>query len=65
VKPSRAATALHQPAKWEFRIPVGGLVPTGGQRASLKDAHLTAAQLSYVIRPPFALTATVGVGAEP
>jgi hypothetical protein len=54
-----AQTFPVQPAKWEFRIPVGGLVPTGGQRASLKDAHLTAAQLSYVVRPPFALTATV------
>ena len=54
-----AQTFPVQPAKWEFRIPVGGLVPTGGQRASLKDAHLTAAQLSYVIRPPVALTATV------
>jgi hypothetical protein len=54
-----AQTVPVQPDSWEFRIPVGGLVPTGEQRASLKDAHLTAAQLSYVVRPPFAITATV------
>jgi hypothetical protein len=44
---------------WEFRVPSGGLVPTGAQRNALKDAHLSAAQLSYAVRPAFAITATV------
>jgi hypothetical protein len=64
----RAADAQTYPAqssrapsdRWEFRVASGGLVPTGGQRVSLKDAHLTAAQLSYVVVPSFALTATAG-----
>jgi hypothetical protein len=49
-----------QSGAWEFLVPSGGLVPTGAQRSVLKDAHFTAAQLSYVIRPAFAVTATVG-----
>jgi hypothetical protein len=62
---SSARTSVAQvPAEptggWEFRVPAGGLVPTGAQRDALKDAHLSAAQLSYVVRPAFAITATVG-----
>ena len=57
---AEAQTSPVEPGKWEFRIPSGGLVPTGAQRESLKDAHLTAAQASYVVRPAFAITATVG-----
>jgi hypothetical protein len=58
-----AAEAQTSPAQlrmWEFRISSGGLVPTGALRESLKDAHLTAAQVSYAVRPAFAITATVG-----
>ena len=59
--PTAAAQAPAEPTgAWEFRIPSGGLVPTGAQRNALKDAHLSAAQLSYAVRPSFAITATVG-----
>jgi hypothetical protein len=61
--PARAAMAQPPAAPsraWEFRVPSGGLVPTGALRDALKDAHLSAAQLSYAIRPALAITATVG-----
>lgn len=38
----------------------GALVPTGAQRAALKDAPISTAQLSYVVRSRFAVTAAVG-----
>ena len=45
---------------WELIASSGALVPTGAQRAALKDASLSAAQLSYVVRSRFAVTTTVG-----
>lgn len=44
----------------EFRIPGGVLIATGAQRDQLKDAQLTAAQLSWVVRPRLAITGTFG-----
>jgi hypothetical protein len=35
------------------------LVPTGSQRDLLKDAQITAAQLSYLVQPTVAITGTV------
>jgi hypothetical protein len=52
-------TAL-QPAPWEFRVSSGALVPTGVQRDVLKNAALTVAQLSYVVRAPLAITGSFG-----
>ena len=57
---SMAQAPAEPTGAWEFRVPAGGLVPTGAQRSALKDAHLSAAQLSYAVRPAFAITATVG-----
>jgi hypothetical protein len=60
--PARAASAQAPAAPagaWEFRIPSGEMVPTGALRDALKNAHLSAAQLSYRIRPALAVTATV------
>ena len=53
-----AQTPAPQPTAWEFRVTGGGLVPTGAQRNSLKDAQATAAQLSWVVRPSLAVTGT-------
>jgi hypothetical protein len=47
-------------SSWELLASSGALVPTGAQRAALKDASLSAAQLSYVVRSRFAVTTTVG-----
>ena len=58
---TRAATAqtpAPQPKAWELRVTSGALVGTGSQRNALKDAQATAAQLSWVIRPSFAITGT-------
>ena len=55
-----ARTAPQQRTGWEFRIPSGGLIPTGAQRGVLKDAHLSAVQVSYAVRPSLALTGTAG-----
>jgi hypothetical protein len=45
---------------WEFLMSSGVLVPTGAQRDALKDARLSTAQLSYVVRSRFAMTTMVG-----
>jgi hypothetical protein len=58
---SAGAQASPQPAPaWEFRATSGALIPTGAERSVLKDAAMSAAQLSWVVSPPFAITATVG-----
>jgi hypothetical protein len=46
--------------RWEFLVPAGTVVPTGAQRDVIKRGNLTAAQLSYVVRPALAVTATLG-----
>jgi hypothetical protein len=53
------ATPAQKPG-WEFLVPTGTVVPTGAQRAAVKRGNLIAAQLSYVARPAFAVTATLG-----
>jgi hypothetical protein len=59
--PAQAArTSPQHRGAWEFLVPGGGLVPTGVQRSVIKDAHMTAAQVSYAVRPAFAITGTVG-----
>jgi hypothetical protein len=45
---------------WELRFTSGAFVPTGNQRNSLKNAQMTAAQLSWVVRPSLAITGTFG-----
>jgi len=57
--PTATTTAL-QPAAWEFWVSSGALIPTGVQRDVLKNAALTVAQVSYVVRPPLALTGSFG-----
>jgi hypothetical protein len=45
---------------WELLFSSGALVPTGTQRNIVKDAALSTAQLSYVIRSRFAITTSLG-----
>ena len=49
-----------QKPHWEFIVASGALVPTGSQGDVLKRADLTLAQLTYVIRPEFAVTTALG-----
>ena len=66
--PTRTAPAQSAPAQtapaprsgWELLFSSGALVPTGAQRGALKDAPLSTAQLSYVVRSRLAVTTTVG-----
>ncbi len=54
-------TSAAQSAKtWELRFTSGALVPTGNQRNSLKDAQLSAAQVSWLVRPSVAINGTFG-----
>ena len=55
-----AQTPAPQARTWELRFTSGGLVPMGNQRNYLKDAQLSAAQLSWVVRPSLAFTGTFG-----
>ncbi len=56
-------TAQEAPAparRWELRVPSGALIGTGGQRENIKDARLTAVQLSWLLQPRLALVGTFG-----
>jgi hypothetical protein len=59
--PQNAAEAEvtgEQRRRWEFDITTGTVVPTA-QRDPIKRGNITAAQLSYVVRPDLAITATL------
>ncbi len=46
--------------RWELLVSSGIVAPTGAQRETMKQGKLTAAQVSYVVRPSLALTAALG-----
>jgi hypothetical protein len=45
---------------WELRFTSGALVATGAQRDAVKDAQLSAVQLSWLVHPAIAITGTAG-----
>lgn len=58
---SATAAAQETPSRsgaWELRIPGGALIGTGEQRHHLKDAQLTAVQVSRTLTPRLAVTGT-------
>ncbi|MEO8561815.1 MAG: hypothetical protein ABI601_07050 [bacterium] len=57
---SAAQTTPARSSAWELRFTSGALVPTGNQRNILKDAQISAAQLSWLVRPSLAITTTLG-----
>lgn len=57
-----AQTTAPQPATLELRFTSGGLVPTGAERSTLKDAQYSAAQVSWLVMPSVAITSTFGWG---
>jgi hypothetical protein len=60
---AQATDSLSAPkakSRWELLLPSGTLVPTGAQHDAIKRGSLTAAQVTYVARPGFAITSTVG-----
>jgi len=60
VERAESQTAAAPASAWEFRLASGAFVPTGALRRSVKNADLSAAQLSWAVRPSLALTATLG-----
>ena len=52
-------TPEHKPG-WELLVSSGVVVPTGAQRTRVAQGKLTAAQVSYVVRPSIAVTASLG-----
>lgn len=61
--PTHTATAQGDtppPRRWEFRLASGELMPMGGERDVIRQAQLSAAQLSWLPRPSIALSATFG-----
>jgi hypothetical protein len=57
---SNVQTTPARKPRWEFLVPTGTVLPTGAQKEALKRGNLTAAQLTYVVRPALAFTATLG-----
>lgn len=57
---ARAQEASAARPHFEFLVHSGKLVPTGAQGDAVRQGNLTAAQLSYVVRPSIALTTTLG-----
>ena len=55
---SDAQTARQR--SWEIRVTGGELVPTGDQRDAIEGAKLNALQVSWLLRPSFAITGTLG-----
>jgi hypothetical protein len=58
--PSTGQAQVSPPRTWEVRVTGGELVPTGDQRNVLERADMTAAQVSWVLRPSLAITGTFG-----
>lgn len=55
-----AQTLPEQKPQWQFLVSTGSVHPTGVQREALTRGKLTAAQLTYVVRPALAFNATIG-----
>jgi hypothetical protein len=60
MRTAAAQTPAPQAGAWELRFTSGAFIPTGNQRNFLKDANVSAAQLSWVVRPSVAVTGTFG-----
>lgn len=58
--PLSAQTTDTAAGRWEFLATTGAVVPTGAQRNAIKSGNLSAAQLTYVVRPAIAITAMAG-----
>jgi len=46
--------------QWEFLVTSGAMMPTGTQGDAIRSANLSAAQLTYVVRPAIAITSAFG-----
>ena len=60
VRPAHAQSSVATKPGFELLVPLGTVVSTGAQENDVKNAKLTAVQLSYGLRPDLVLTSTVG-----
>jgi hypothetical protein len=51
-----------EPARWEFRVSSGALVPTGARQDEFSRGNFTAAQISYLVSPRVVVVGTAGWG---
>jgi hypothetical protein len=58
--PAADAADAPRARTWELRFTSGGLVPTGHLRDAIRNAELSAAQVSWRVRPQLAITGTFG-----
>jgi hypothetical protein len=56
------AQSAPEPARWEFRVSSGALVPTGARQDELTRGKFTAAQISYTVSPRVVVVGTTGWG---
>ena len=56
----RAQAGSDGVSQFEARLTGGAFLPAGTQRDHLKSSHLTAAQVSWLVRPSLAVTTTIG-----
>lgn len=59
-RPADAQSSVATRPGFELLVPLGTVVSTGAQENDVKNAKLTAVQLSYGLRPDLVLTSTVG-----
>jgi len=57
---AQASAPVAKLDRWEFLMPSGALMPTGAQHHAIRSASLSAAQLTYVVRPSIAITSQFG-----
>ena len=57
-RPTSAQAIAPRTNTWELRLTSGAFVPTGEQNAALTTAQVSAAQLSWLVRPSLAVTGT-------
>lgn len=57
---ARAQADSSMPRRWELRITTGSLRPTGALRQQLERGPLSTVQVSWLRRPSFAVTGTLG-----
>jgi hypothetical protein len=55
-----SASTTKAPSRFGFLVTSGKLVPTGVQRDAIKGANMSAAQLTYLVRPTIAIASTLG-----
>ncbi len=60
ILPASAQVPAEPTARWEFLMSSGAALPAGEQRRAISSGALSTVQLSYIVHPAMAVTATMG-----